>query len=295
MYNKKMILINNAEKDYELLDSGEGEKLERFGNFILRRPDPEVLWQKKNLSIWQSADASFVKDGSLYKWKYKNENLKNILSSWKISVSDINLILKIGNFKNIGFFPEQIENWHFMKKVIEEKGRKDVRVLNLFGYTGCASIYLSKFGVNVTHIDASKASVFWANKNKELNNGKPIRFLLDDARKFIEREIKRGAYYDGIVMDPPVYGKSGTKKWHLEEDFIKLLERSVKVLSNNPIFFLISGYASAYSHISYKNSLGDALKGFKNDFILESGELAIKESKTERLLPSGIFVRAVFE
>lgn len=299
-----MILTTTNEKDYELIDSGEGEKLERFGKYILRRPDPEVLWRKnKTDKEWENADAYFKKDGKGFRWEFKGGKIE----SWTADFLDLNLLLKIGNFKHIGVFPEQISQWKWMTEIVNkrksEKGVVQIRILNLFGYTGGASLALAKAGAEVTHIDASKSSILWANQNKE-NVGleSHIRFLLDDARKFVEKELRRGVVYDAILMDPPVYGTHGKRekgKWHLEEDFLNLLERTTKLLSKNPLFFVISGYASEYSHVSYKNALTDALQkslssGIKEKMNIESGELGIKESDTERVLPAGIFVRANF-
>jgi 23S rRNA (cytosine1962-C5)-methyltransferase len=291
--------MNNINtNEYQLIDTGDGEKLERFGKYVLRRPDPEVLWRKtKSDEDWSRADGYFKKDGKSYKWFFKED----IISSWQIVFSGLTLNLKIGNFKHIGLFPEQVSNWSWMESIIskakEKDQKKQIRILNLFGYTGTASLYLAGFGCDVTHIDSSKPSIEVAKNNQELSGlkEKNIRFILDDVRKFVEREIKRGARYDGILMDPPVYGKGsvGAKNknhWDIHKDFLPLVELVKKLLSDKPLFVCVSGYASEFSHLSYKNAL---LGVFKNTKV-ESGELALKESDTERLLPAGIYARIEF-
>lgn len=287
-----VLLTTTTEKDYELLDSGEGEKLERFGDIVLARPDPEVLWNKlKDQSVWDAAHAYFKTGERGAKWHTK----KTFPSSWVCTLGGTSLLLKLGNNKHVGLFPEQIPQWQWMKDKI--KDRKDVKVLNLFGYTGGATMALASAGAEVTHVDSSKAAITWAHENKKTADleAATIRFMLDDVRKFVERDIKRGVTYDAILMDPPVYGR-GVKKqskdhmWHIDEDFLPLLERVVKLLSPNPLFVVVTGYASEYSHLSYANALAGVLPGAK----VESGELAIKEKETERLLPAGIFARATF-
>jgi 23S rRNA (cytosine1962-C5)-methyltransferase len=286
------LLVTTTQKDYELLDSGLGEKLERFGSVVLVRPDPEVLWNKmKDESVWEAAHAHFKTGERGAKWHTK----KTFPSSWVCTAGSTQLLLKLGNNKHVGLFPEQLPQWQWMKDKI--KDRKDIKVLNLFGYTGGATMALASAGAEVTHVDSSKAAITWAHENKKTAGleAATIRFMLDDVRKFVERDIKRGVTYDAILMDPPVYGR-GVKKqskdhmWHIDEDFIPLLEKVVKLLSPNPLFLVVTGYASEYSHLSYAN----ALSGVLPKAAIESGELAIKESDTERLLPAGIFARATF-
>lgn len=299
-------LITKSSGDYELLDSGGGEKLERFGDIVLARPDPEVLWNKtKDESFWSSAHAHFKTGERGAKWHIK----KIFPVSWVCKAGDISLLLKLGNNKHVGFFPEQMAQWEWMVNKIKDQKSKfkmegkgedkegEIRVLNLFGYTGGATVALAKAGAEVTHVDSSKAAITWAHENKKTSilDTATIRFMLDDVRKFVERDIKRGVTYDAILMDPPVYGK-GVKKgnkeqmWHIDRDFLPLLERTMKLLSPSPLFVVVTGYASEYSHLSYANALSGALL----EAVIESGELALKESGTERLLPAGIFARATF-
>lgn len=289
------ILITQSVGEYALLDSGDGEKLEQFNDVILARPDPEVLWEKKYPDLWSTAHAQFTYGERGTKWHSK----KTLPLKWVCKVGDISLLLKLGNNKHVGMFPEQIAQWDWMVERVKSRQSevssktKEIKILNLFGYTGGATCALAKAGAEVTHVDASKAAITWAHENKKtagLDNAK-IRFMLDDARKFVERDIKRGVVYDAILMDPPVYGKGVKKeKWHIDENFLPLLERSMKLLSKNPLFVVVTGYASEYSHLSYANALEGVLPGVK----VESGELAIKEKETERLLPAGIFARATF-
>jgi len=298
------ILITEPQGDYELLDSGDGEKLERFGNVVLARPDPEVLWnKKKSEAVWNTAHAHFEKTDRGAKWKIR----KNIPLQWNVKIGDLSLVCKIGNNKHVGVFPEQIAQWQWMVKQVESRKStksvksREIKILNLFGYTGGATMALACAGAEVTHVDSSKASITWAHENRKSNGDfagtekNQIRFMLDDVRKFVERDIKRGVTYDAILMDPPVYGR-GTKKqskdhmWHIDEDFLPLLARVRELLSKDPLFIVVTGYASEYSHLSYAN----ALKGVLSKVTIESGELAIKESDTERLLPAGIFARVIF-
>ncbi len=286
------ILITKPSADYELIDSGDGEKLERYGKYVLRRPDPQALW-KKTLpeTEWKNADATF--EGNKKVWK-KNPHAKNDLpaqAGWQISFDDLKFNIKPTAFKHTGVFPEQEQNWQFIKSKIKN-ARRTVKVLNLFGYTGGATLAALSVGAEVTHVDGSKSAITWAKENAELSGleKKPVRWIIDDARKFVMREIKRGGKYDAIIMDPPSFGRGGKGEiWKIETDFIKLLDESQKILSDNPIFFLINGYAAGYSSNAYFNSLKPIVEKYGGKF--EIGELTIQESKSERLLPCGIFSR----
>ncbi|MBU6370681.1 MAG: class I SAM-dependent methyltransferase [Patescibacteria group bacterium] len=280
-------LITKPSRDYELLDSGNGEKLERWGKYVLRRPDPQALWNK-NLpeSEWKSADAVF--DANKKVWKKKNESMRN---EWQVSFGDVKFNVKPTAFKHTGVFPEQEPNWQWTAEKIQNAGRP-VKVLNLFGYTGGATLAALSAGADVTHVDGSKAAVNWAKENAAISDldKKPVRWLVDDARKFVMREIKRGGKYDAIVMDPPAFGRGGKGEiWKIETDLLKLLEDCAKILSDDPLFFIVNGYASGYSATAYVNALEPIMKTYGGAF--EHGELAIQESKSERLLPAGIFVR----
>ena len=201
------ILETLKSKDYELLDSGQGEKLERFGSVVLRRPDPQALWPKSKEEKWQEADASFVRTGQSGKWKTKDGFKKE----WTISLEDLSFNLELLPSKHLGVFPEQLGQWRWLNEKISKS--KNVSVLNLFAYTGGATLACAKAGAEVCHLDSSEFAVNLAKKNLESSGlkDKPVRFIVDDVRKFVEREIKRGKKYDIVLMDPPVYGK-GVKK-----------------------------------------------------------------------------------
>ncbi len=281
-------LITKPSADYELLDSGNEEKLERYGKYILRRPDPQALWKKLlPESDWKNANAYFFRDSDRQGWK-KNSEMPD---EWQISFGDLKFNIKPTAFKHTGVFPEQEPNWNWIKEKVKNTDRP-VKILNLFGYTGGATIAGISAGAEVTHIDSSKTSLAWAKENAETSGlkDKPARWLLDDARKFVMREIKREVKYDGIIMDPPSFGRGGKNElWKIEEDFLDLLDSCAKILSDKPIFFLVNGYAAGYSAHAYKNALAPIVEKYGGE--IEIGELTIEESKSGRLLPCGIFAR----
>jgi len=276
------ILITKSSKDYELLDSGEGEKLERFGNILLSRPDPQALWHKNlEKSKWENADAIFSHDN---KWEIK----KGSIEKWQINFANLKFNIKPTAFKHTGLFPEQSVNWQWMQEVIQS-GSSDITVLNLFGYTGGATLACAQAGANVVHVDSSKSAITWAKENAEISGlaDKPIRWILDDARNFVEREIKRERKYDAIIMDPPAFGHGPEKElWKIEKHFLPLVDNCLELLKDKPLFFLINGYSAGYSAIAYRNILLKLKEKFGGH--IEIGELAIEESDTGRLLPAGI-------
>lgn len=290
--NDYLILSTPASRDYSLLDSGEGAKLERYGKFIIARPDPQALWRKKlPESEWAKADAYFERDSEKAEWKRRQE----LPARWQVEVAGLTFWIKLSAFKHTGLFPEQVGNWEWIREKIKNqktKTRNATRVLNLFGYTGGATLAAARAGAEVVHLDGSKVAIGWARDNAELSglSGKPIRWILDDARQFIRREIKRGQRYDGIIMDPPAFGHGpGGERWKIEEHLLELLELCRLVLAERPLFFLINGYASGYSAVAYRNSLGDLLREYGGS--VEMGELTIAEKNSPRLLPAGIFAR----
>lgn len=286
-----LLETTKEEKDYELLDSGDGEKLERYGGVVLSRPDPQALWQKRLDQEWRETHASFLRDSKNAEWKFH----RAVPKEWEIDFADLRFIIKPSAFKHTGLFPEQKGNWDWMRRKVESRKLKveSVNVLNLFGYTGGATLACAQAGASVCHVDGSKAALNWAKRNAEASGlgDKPIRWILDDAVKFVKREIKRGKKYDGIIMDPPAFGHGpGGELWKIEEHFLILLELCKQVLSDKPLFFLINGYASGYSTIAYRNNLLHLIKKYGG--MVESGELTIQESgKDGRLLPCGIFAR----
>lgn len=281
--------MKDQSKDYELLDSGEGEKLERFGSVVLSRPDPQALW-RKNLpeKEWKKVDASFSRSEASAEWTYKDGNKK--LEKWAIDFGGLKFWIKPTAFKHTGLFPEQSVNWDWMRGVL--KGNEGADVLNLFGYTGGASLACAQAGAKVVHVDGSKSAITWARENAELSGlaDKPIRWILEDARVFVGREVKRGNKYDGIIMDPPAFGHGANKEiWKIEENFLPLVEDCIKLLKDKPLFFIINGYSAGYSAIAYQNVLKVLVEKFGGT--IEIGELTLEESKGDRLLPCGIFAR----
>ncbi|PIT88651.1 MAG: SAM-dependent methyltransferase [Candidatus Magasanikbacteria bacterium CG10_big_fil_rev_8_21_14_0_10_36_32] len=288
-YIKKVqpnILTACPDEDYALLDAGEGEKLERYGRYVLSRPDPQALW-RKHLSEkeWLKADAVFLRDGRSTEWKLK----PNTPAKWPIKFGGLQLWIKPTAFKHTGLFPEQISNWDWLGETIK-KSKRELSVLNLFAYTGGATLAAAQAGAKVCHVDGSKSAISWARENAELSGlgEKPIRWILDDVVAFVKREIKRGHKYDGIILDPPAFGHGPEgEMWKIEENLLDLLDLCKKILSDKPAFFLINGYAAGYSAIAYENALRGIISGGE----LEIGALTIAEEKNDRLLPCGIFAR----
>jgi 23S rRNA (cytosine1962-C5)-methyltransferase len=291
------VLTPKKEKDYELLDSGEGEKLERFGSFTLSRPDPQALWKKNNESLWKKADGSFSREEKTGSWELK----KGMADRWQIAVGGLKFLIKPTPFKHVGLFPEQQPNWEWMQKLISSitstslsssSPRSEIRVLNLFGYTGGATLACAQAGAHVVHVDGSKVAVNWARENAKLSGleDKPIRWIIEDAPTFVRREIKRGNTYDAIIMDPPSFGHGPSGQlWKIEDHFIPFLDDCLKLLSPKPLFFLINGYSAGYSALGYGNNLLPLKERYGGN--VEIGELAIEEKAGRRLLPAGIFAR----
>ncbi len=282
------IATTEPSKDYELLDSGNGEKLERYGKYIFRRPDPQALWEKSlSESDWKSAHASFRREGKQGDWDLKS----GLPERWPIEFGALKFWIRPTSFKHTGLFPEQKPNWDWMRDCIVA-AKRPVSVLNLFGYTGGASIAAAQAGASVVHIDGSKVAIKWGRDNAELSGlgDKPIRWILEDAREFVKREIKRGNKYDGILLDPPAFGHGPNNElWKIEDHLPEFLKMCSEILTEKPLFFLINGYASGYSAIAYENNLKALLEKYGGEF--EKGELTIEESNSGRLLPCGIFAR----
>ncbi len=284
---KSSVLITNESEGYALLQAGDGEKLERFGAYVLHRPDPQALFSPMIPRREWKADAKFVRDGAKVKWHMKDDLPK----SWNIEFGGLTLEIRPTSFKHTGLFPEQESNWNFIREKIKSAGRP-VSVINLFAYTGGATLAAAQAGADVTHVDGSKSAIEWARKNQELSglSEKNIRYILEDVVLFLKREIKRGHRYDGLIMDPPKFGHGGKGEvWKIEESFAELMKLAREVLSDDPLFFIINGYASGYSPLAYRNSLLPIKEVYGGD--IETGELALQEKDGERLLPTGIFAR----
>lgn len=277
-------------KFYELIDSGEGRRLEQWGKYLLDRPDPQIIW-KKNLAEaeWQKADAFYKRisdDKGIWDVKTK------IPEKWELEHDEIKFWAKLSPFKHTGIFPEQASQWDYINKAIKSVNAiNPMNVLNLFAYTGIASLFAAKAGAAVTHVDSSKPAITWANENRALNNDNwPIRWIVDDAIKFTGREIKRGAKYDAIIMDPPAYGHGPTGEvWDFNKDFPTLLANCKQILSDSPIFILVNAYAISSSSITLANTLNDYFGNLGGG--IENGELTIKEKSAGRLLSTGIWAR----
>lgn len=271
--------------DYELIDSGGGEKLERFGSYVLVRPDPRAIWTKSAPDTWALADATYRRtDPKTGQWETKTSPP----SPWQVRYDNLTFILRATEFKHVGVFPEQAVNWNWLTKTI---GGKSLKILNLFAYTGGATMAAMAAGAQVTHVDSVKSAIDWAHENVSTSKleAKPIRWIEEDAYKFVLRESRRGNHYDGIIMDPPRFGR-GTRGevWKLEDDLPKLLAACISILSPNPTFFLLNAYTADLSSIAIANLLTSSMKD-KNG-IVSFGELALRDS-FGRFLPSGIFAR----
>ena len=246
MTGRKIMFLADTWKDYEVLDTGGGEKLERWGDIILRRPDPQTIWPRTDEKLWKKADAWYHRsDRGGGSWEFA----RPLPDRWTVTHGDLKFYVRPTGFKHTGLFPEQAANWIWMAGRIRESGRKDIRVLNLFGYTGGATLACAAAGAQVTHVDAAKGMVQWAKENRELS-GIPetsCRWIVEDAARFVQREIRRGNTYDGILMDPPSYGRGpGGEVWKLENELFGLVDLCAQVLSDRPLFFLINSYTTGF-------------------------------------------------
>jgi len=271
---------------YELIDSGNGEKLESFSGYRIIRPDPRILWNKQKPDQWNTFDARYILEKSeLTRWDIRN----TIPDPWTLTYTDMRFILKPTDFKHVGIFPEQAVNWDWVRAFPNLGGKN---ILNLFGYTGGATIACLKAGARVTHVDSSKPSLSWAHDNVRINSidETQTRWILDDAVKFVTREVKRMNTYDGIILDPPRFGR-GTKGevWKLTEDLPSLLSGCVSLLSDKAHFLIINAYTADISSIALDNLLSSSMQNRKGK--VQSFELALQESGNGRLLPNGIVTR----
>lgn len=269
-------------KDYECIDTADGEKLERWGDIILCRPDPQVIWDTKTSpNLWKNADAHYHRSSNGGgKWEYK----KNLPEQWTVKYKSLTFNIKPMGFKHTGLFPEQAVNWDYMMNKIAS--RKGAKVLNLFAYTGGATVACAKAGASVTHVDASKGMVQWAKENARSSGlaDAPIRYLVDDCMKFVEREIRRGNKYDAILMDPPSYGRGpGGEVWKIEESICHFVRRSALLLSDDPLFFIINSYTTGLAPTVLTNLMKMCLPEGK----VESSEIGLNISASSMVLPCG--------
>lgn len=273
-------------KDYEILDTSSGEKLERWGSVTLIRPDPQIIWKtEKNPKLWKNTDAHYIrsnKGGGA--WDYKSK----IPNSWTINYGDLKFNIRPTNFKHTGLFPEQAVNWDLMQNLIKTANRP-INVLNLFAYTGGATIACAAAGASVCHVDAAKGMVQWARDNANSSGlaDKPVRWIVDDCEKFVNREIKRGRRYDGIIMDPPSYGRGpGGELWKLEDCVHDLVHLCSQVLSDNPLFFLLNSYTTGLSPSVMAYIFGVELKS-KFGGKITADDIGLPVKSTGMPLPCG--------
>ena len=284
--------ISNEWKDYECLDAGNGEKLERWGNVILRRPDPQAIWTVDTYDeIWKRVDGHYFrsrKGGG--EWKF----YKKLPDHWTISYKELTFKVSPTNFKHTGLFPEQATNWDYMMNKIR-KANRPIKVLNLFAYTGGATMACSAAGAEeVVHVDASKGMVSWAKENRDLSHleNNKIRFIVDDCLKFVAREERRGRKYDVIIMDPPSYGRGPNGEvWKFEDNIYKLIEACTKILSDKPLLFLINSYTTGISSTVLENILKTTLLPLYPEGRIEAGEVGLPITKNNLVIPCGIYGR----
>lgn len=282
--------LSNEWKDYECLDAGNGEKLERWGNVIFRRPEPQAMWIVNYDDSWKKVDGFYHRSekGGGY-WDFKSK----LPDYWTIDYKDLTFKVSPTNFKHTGLFPEQATNWDFMMDKIRECNRP-IKVLNLFAYTGGATMACSKAGATeAVHVDAAKGMIDWAKENMKLCNleDNKIRFIVDDCLKFVEREARRGNKYDAIIMDPPSYGRGPNGEvWKFEHNLYNLINACMGILSDKPLFFLINAYTTGISSTVLFNILKTSLEPIYGG-VTDAGEVGLPITRNSLVLPCGIYGR----
>ena len=272
--------------DYELLDMADGQKLERWGKYILIRPDPQIVWKDKTSpKLWKQAHARYIRSNTGGgHW----EKLRAMDDSWNIKYKNLTFNLKPMGFKHTGLFPEQSVNWDYMIEKIS-KQKRNIKVLNLFAYTGGATVACAYAGASVVHVDSSQGMVNWAKENINSSglSDRSVRFLVDDVIKFVKREIRRGNKYDAIIMDPPSYGRGKNGEvWSLEKNIYELIELCSQLLSDEPLFIMINTYTGGFSGTVIKNALNHAIKNNEKNITFD--EIGIKQKDSNEFLPCGI-------
>ena len=282
--------VANKWKDYEILDMANGEKLERWGEVFLARPDPQIIWKEKTFpEKWKKANAKYTRSATGGgNWSYN----KQMPKAWKVTYKDLTFNIKPMGFKHTGLFPEQAVNWDWMMDKIKNS-KREIKVLNLFAYTGGATVACLKAGASVCHVDSSKGMCEWAKENVASSGLKdrPVRFLIDDVVKFVNREIRRGNKYDAIIMDPPSYGRGANGEvWKFEENIADLVKLCMNVLSDRPLFFLINSYTTGISSQVLENLLRMNIPKKVNGKF-SNGEIGLPMTNSKLILPCGIYGR----
>lgn len=282
--------IANSWKDYKIIDMADGQKLEIWKDIILSRPDPQIVWKNKSYpKEWGKANAIYKRSKSGGgAWEYK----KSVPKNWQVKYKNLTFNIKPMGFKHTGLFPEQAVNWDWMIEKIRDSNRP-IRVLNLFAYTGGATVACLSAGAEVCHVDSSKGMVSWAKENVQSSNlsDKKVRYIVDDVVKFVNREIRREHKYDAIIMDPPSYGRgTNGEVWQFENNIYDLVELCAKVMSDNPLFFLINSYTTGISSTVLANILNLTISKKYNGKV-ESGEIGLPMEKSKLILPCGIYGR----
>lgn len=277
--------------DYQILDMANGMKLESWNGVKLLRPDPQIIWNtKEKEALWKHVDAIYERSNTGGgHWNILN---KQIPEFWQVKYRDLTFNLKLMGFKHTGLFPEQAYNWNLIRTKIKN-AKRPIKVLNLFAYTGAASIAALKEGAEVVHVDSSRGMIDWAKENVRTNHleDKKIRFLIDDVVKFVKREIRRGNKYDIILMDPPSFGRgSKNEVWNIEKDLFGLVEMCTELLSDDPMMFLINSYSTGLSKTILENILNLTVAK-KNPGFVSSDELGIQVEKSDLILPCGLYAR----
>lgn len=276
-------------KDYEILDTGDGEKLERWKDVLLARPDPQIIWPKSNPALWKQVQGHYArseKGGG--EWTFHTK----LPERWVLQYENIKFFVRPTGFKHTGLFPEQQVNWKWMGDLIQKtlvQGNQPPKILNLFGYTGGATLACAAAGGHVTHVDAAKGMVQWGKENKELSKlpDSSFRWIVEDAMRFVQREIRRGSQYDGILMDPPSYGRGPNGEvWKLENELYPLVETAAQLLSDKPLFFLINGYTTGFQPSVLGNMLSLCIQN-KRGGIVDAQELALPITSSKTVLPCG--------
>jgi 23S rRNA (cytosine1962-C5)-methyltransferase len=276
--------------DYALIDSGQGRKLERYGEWIVSRPEPQCLWTPGlPAATWSGADAIFEAgdEDDAGRWKVRGQ----IPACWPMTWGAVRFNARLTAFRHLAVFPEQAANWSWLSERLASP-KPDIKLLNLFGYTGVASLVAAAAGAAVTHVDASKKTVAWAKENAMLSGltEAPIRWICDDARKFVQREVRRGARYDAVILDPPKYGRGpGGEVWRLYEHLPELISACARLLTDDASFILLNAYSERISGLALAGLLGDALEGRRGD--IDWGELALTETAGVRGVGLSFFAR----